>query len=188
LLETGVREVTTFGEIAWADFFRENPGDIDICVSYGATWANQHAGMVIDHAAQGGHRVRLSVLDTRAATPAHLLEEYAETYETEDVASLIARVDTAIDEWRSQVARARGQGRKIRVTIERIRTHIPSTFYRAGASMWFVFSKRQRGRVGAKIPALRCEKTGTPQGLFEWVESDLEACRRQGLAQVEEEL
>lgn len=43
LASSGVLRVAVFSEIEWEKFFRDNPGDIEIAVSYGQTWANAQA-------------------------------------------------------------------------------------------------------------------------------------------------
>ena len=110
--------------------------------------------------------------------PAALLEVYAGAFET-DVQSLRQRIHGAVQIWEQAVA---ADGNHVPLTIAFIRVMLPVTFYRSGDYMWISPSVAQRrGRVGPRLVSFLCKRTGTDDGIWDWIMSDVGTCREQGL-------
>jgi hypothetical protein len=177
MLRGGIREVSKYTDIQWRAFFEEHGGDIDIFVTYGRSFAGTQAEQIARIAATGGRKLRVSLLDPEA--PEELLSVYADSFEV-DVPMLRQRIAEARNIWEQAVQGAAAAG-AIELTIERIRTLLPITFYRSGDYIWLVPNVAQHGRVGPRLPCILCRRTGSEYGLFDWIMADVGTCRTQGL-------
>ena len=174
LAATGVLEIKSWQAIDWNHFLAASV-EYEISFSYGRTWSAQYAERVIQAVHHARTRVTLIVLDPEG--PEHLLEFYGQMYGT-DAEGLRSRINESIGIWKDAANRV-DNIRAGTVRVEGSVRQMPYTFYRAGDSMWIVLSPRQSGR-GTDIPALFCKRgsSSTEPGLFEWVVSDIEGCRR----------
>lgn len=82
--------------------------------------------------------------------------------------------------WRAAAEAAGPEGPSL-LRFEGSRMPLPYTFYRSGSHMWIVLNVAQHGRLGGNLPAVKCRRTGTDRGIYDWVMQDIGACRRQGL-------
>lgn len=183
---SGVKQIAPWTNIDWRAFFQSG-ADIDICVSYGRSWAYDRAALVLRSTAEAGHRVRVTLLDPEG--PQEILAFYAHAFQSE-TDKLRERIVSTIGVWKDAAARLKRDGFAVQLVVEGLSRPMPYTFYRCGSSMWLVFSPRRQGRYSDIdfLPAIRCERLTQPQGLFNWAWEDLEACRRDGLIRVIEEI
>lgn len=183
----GVLEVGSWVDVdsKLVEFFRANPGDIDICFGYGHTWSIRNAERVLRLSAESDRRVRIILLDPEPPDEPQYLEVFALEFSSGSTERLQEKVNDSIGQWLTAVDHLEERNLSPRLVIEGIRSTVPYTFYRAGDAMWVVFSARRRRRVAGFLPAIHCAKTGDPElGLFDWVMEDLETCRSDSVTRV----
>ncbi|MEO6795377.1 MAG: hypothetical protein ABI401_13375 [Candidatus Dormibacter sp.] len=177
VVNEGILGITRWEGVVLSQFFEDNPGDVDVGLVLGRSFASNHARAIIERAATLSATVRVSILDPDG-DPA-LLAEYGKLFGNRGAAAVQTDIRSAITIWEDAKEQQEKEGKNVNLILQRLSTTLPFTFYRSGKQMWVILNSGRRTR--SNPPAIRCEKTPGDGGLFKLVLNEIEAYGREGL-------